>query len=269
MVGDVAGSGEAARRRRPGSAARARTRAWSGRSAPGTPACALLEGRFDDAERLAAEARPDRRAHRRIPTRGPCTAATAGCSPSSAAQLRRGLRVLRARARRFNRGAVQWAQAFVGRALFAAGRTRGSGRAPRAPQPRRASAVVPRNIRWTGTVVEVANLCADLGDAERAAELAALLEPVAGAARRPRPPRPLRRPGDPRARPPLHRSWVATTRRASCSTKRARAPPPSAHAPPSPASSSTSPHTTSATARARRHASTAPPRPPCAPSSAL
>jgi DNA-binding winged helix-turn-helix (wHTH) protein len=39
---------------------------------------------------------------------------------------------------------------------------------------------IPRNIRWIDTIVEAANLCADLGDADRVASLRELLLPVAG-----------------------------------------------------------------------------------------
>ena len=137
---------------------------------------ALLQGRFADAERLAAEALPIgvRIGHpfARPVHRGHC-----------------GLLAFERRnfdevfvsfdpARRFHRGAVQWAHAFVGRALFAAGRTEEAA-ARLARLGRDAFRGVPRNIRWTGTAIEAANLCADLADAERAAELAPLLEPVA------------------------------------------------------------------------------------------
>lgn len=37
---------------------------------------------------------------------------------------------------------------------------------------------VPAGIRWLNSITEAANLCAELGDAERATELIAILEPV-------------------------------------------------------------------------------------------
>jgi hypothetical protein len=76
-------------------------------------------------------------------------------------------------------GPVNLVQALVGRALAATGRTD------------EATAVfgdlvgpgvdrIPRNIRWYVTTAEAALLAADLGDAERAEALLALLEPFAG-----------------------------------------------------------------------------------------
>jgi DNA-binding winged helix-turn-helix (wHTH) protein/tetratricopeptide (TPR) repeat protein len=137
---------------------------------------ALLEGRFADAERLASEAypigmridhpfaRPVHRGHRalRAFAQGDLETVFRWFDPS----------------RPFHRGAIQWTEAFVGRALHAAGREEeAADRLARVAG--NAFRVIPRNIRWTGTIIEVAHLCADLADAARAAELAALLEPIA------------------------------------------------------------------------------------------
>jgi DNA-binding winged helix-turn-helix (wHTH) protein/tetratricopeptide (TPR) repeat protein len=137
---------------------------------------ALLQGRFADADRLAGEAlpiglrighpfaKPVHRGHRAIAAfeRGDLDEVFRRFDP----------------ARPVRRGAIQWSEAFVGRALVAAGR-QGEAAGRLAVLAGDAFRIVPRNIRWTGTIVEIANLCADLDDPARAAELVALLEPVA------------------------------------------------------------------------------------------
>lgn len=81
-------------------------------------------------------------------------------------------------ARPYRLGAAQWTEAFVGRALAAAGR-----REEAADRLARLAAAgfedVPRNLRWTATLVELAGLAADLGDERLAPRLLELLEPHA------------------------------------------------------------------------------------------
>ncbi len=71
-------------------------------------------------------------------------------------------------------GPQQWVQIVVARARLALGREAEA----RALLDALEGADVPRNLRWTGTLVELAHLCADLDDAARAKSIAALLEPV-------------------------------------------------------------------------------------------
>jgi len=137
---------------------------------------ATLEGRFDDAERLVDESF---RIGRRI-------------EHPYARGVQRVHSALLARARGdearvleifdptppIRGGPTQWVQAFAARAAAAVGRV---------DEARRllddladgGFEAIPRNIRWHGTILEVAHLCADLGDAERAAALRPLLLPVA------------------------------------------------------------------------------------------
>ncbi len=78
----------------------------------------------------------------------------------------------------FEEGPVHWIRALLGQAEL----RRGQPDAARehfeilAVDPFRD---IPRSIRWTNTIQEIALLCAELGDAERAAPLCGLLEPVA------------------------------------------------------------------------------------------
>jgi DNA-binding winged helix-turn-helix (wHTH) protein len=74
-------------------------------------------------------------------------------------------------------GPVQWVQAFCARSLVALGRE-AEARAFFADLAAAGFERIPRNIRWHGTLVEVAHLCAELGDAERAPALVELLAPV-------------------------------------------------------------------------------------------
>ncbi|RIK90531.1 MAG: hypothetical protein DCC71_25510, partial [Proteobacteria bacterium] len=137
---------------------------------------AALEGRLADAERLGAEA----------------GALGARIQHPYARGVQRALRAIVARVRGdeaevlrifdprlpIRIGPTQWVQAFAARALVALGR-REEARALFDDLAKDGFRAIPRNIRWCNTVVETANLCADLGDAERAGELAALLRPVA------------------------------------------------------------------------------------------
>jgi hypothetical protein len=72
---------------------------------------------------------------------------------------------------------VEWMGAVVARAEAELGRPEAGARF--AELAAKGFDAVPRNIRWLSTMVEIAHLCADLGDAERAPELEALLRPAA------------------------------------------------------------------------------------------
>ncbi|MEX2204618.1 MAG: AAA family ATPase [Myxococcota bacterium] len=74
-------------------------------------------------------------------------------------------------------GPQHWVQAMAARARLAAGRE-AEARALYESLAREDFADIPRNLRWTGTLVEFAVLCAELGDASRAKALLGLLEPV-------------------------------------------------------------------------------------------
>ncbi len=64
----------------------------------------------------------------------------------------------------------------MARAELAAGRPRAA-RARFETLAARGFTDVPRNLRWTATLIEIAHLCAELEDGERAGPLAALLAP--------------------------------------------------------------------------------------------
>ncbi len=68
-------------------------------------------------------------------------------------------------------------QAAVARARLATGREP-EARALLAELACEDASDIPRNLRWTGTIVEIALLCAELGDATWAKSLVELLEPV-------------------------------------------------------------------------------------------
>jgi len=137
---------------------------------------ATLEGRFDAAERLIDEAF---RIGRRIEhpyARGVQRVHSAVLARARGDEAR--VLAIFDPTLPVRQGPTQWVQAFVARALAAVGRT---------DEARRllddladgGFAAIPRNIRWHGTIFEVAHLCADLGDAERADALRPLLLPVA------------------------------------------------------------------------------------------
>jgi len=74
-------------------------------------------------------------------------------------------------------GPQHWVQAMVARARFAAGRE-DDARSLFDTLAREDFRDIPRNLRWTGTLVELAVLCSELGDAARAKPLQDLLTPV-------------------------------------------------------------------------------------------
>jgi DNA-binding winged helix-turn-helix (wHTH) protein/tetratricopeptide (TPR) repeat protein len=136
---------------------------------------ALLEGRFEVTERLAGEAillglrsaPPDARgvetAHRALLHRE-------RDEHESVIELLSPLSTLQ-------QGAIHWVQAVLARSHLAAG-----DEATACNLFERLAeddfAVVPRNIRWTDTLVEAAHLCSELDDARRARLLHGALSPV-------------------------------------------------------------------------------------------
>jgi tetratricopeptide (TPR) repeat protein len=136
---------------------------------------AWLEGRLDEAARLTGEAS---RLGQRIAhpyARGVDRVLRAGLARERGDEAEV-LRVFDPELP-IRQGPMQWVQAFTARALVATGREAEA----RAFFEDLASAGferIPRNIRWHGTLVEVAHLCAELGDAERARSLVEILAPV-------------------------------------------------------------------------------------------
>ena len=136
---------------------------------------ALLEGRFDDAEGLAADtfvlgrraehpyARLVQNGHRALLAheRGDDDGLLAILEPAVGAR----------------EGPGHWVLARIGRSRLAAGRE-ADARATFDALARADFADVPRNLRWTATMVELAVLCAELDDAARARTLHDLLAPV-------------------------------------------------------------------------------------------
>jgi DNA-binding winged helix-turn-helix (wHTH) protein len=78
---------------------------------------------------------------------------------------------------RARRGPGPWVAAVVARARLEAGR-RADAEALWESLAAHDFADVPRNLRFQATLVELAHLCADLGDASRAGSLSALLSPI-------------------------------------------------------------------------------------------
>jgi tetratricopeptide (TPR) repeat protein len=137
----------------------------------------LLKGDFDAAERLAAETT---RLGRRI-----AHPYARGVERALALWLHRErgryddvLRIVEPKLP-VRLGPTHWVQAVTGRALAAAGR-HDDARLLYEDLISVGPDRIPRNIRWNSTIAELAHLCADLGDADRADSLIALLEPVAG-----------------------------------------------------------------------------------------
>jgi hypothetical protein len=137
---------------------------------------ALMEGRAPEAERWIEEASP---MGRRI--EHPFAGGVARILRSFLARDRgEDAEVLRQfdPARPLRSGPALFVHAVVGRALFAVGRT-DDARRVHAELAGEGFDRIPRNIRFLGTLAEASLLCAELGDAERAEELCALLEPHA------------------------------------------------------------------------------------------
>jgi hypothetical protein len=137
---------------------------------------ALLEGRLDEVEaRVHSALSVGLRAEHPY---------ARGCSRAHRALLARergdadGVLDALAPAVRAGQGPMHWVYAVSARAQLAAGRAR------EARERFEALAAggfvdVPRNLRWTATLVELAHLCAELEDEDRAEPLAALLSPHA------------------------------------------------------------------------------------------
>ncbi len=136
---------------------------------------AILEGRFDDAAALVRDTLMlGRRAeHPYAPLvhsgHQVMLAHERGDAAEVLALLERGLSA--------REGPLHWVQAMVARARLAAGRE-ADARALFESLARADFADVPRNLRWTATMVELAVLCAELGDAARARALCELLAPI-------------------------------------------------------------------------------------------
>ena len=136
---------------------------------------ALLEGRFDDAAELARDAFVDGRRAEHPYARGVLSAHCAllaverGDFPEVLELFEPALKV--------RQGPVHWVHAVVARAQLALGR-RDEARAVFESLAVESFSDVPRNLRWTDSVVELAMLCAELGDAARAKPLYELLAPV-------------------------------------------------------------------------------------------
>jgi hypothetical protein len=79
---------------------------------------------------------------------------------------------------RARQGPTHWVKAVVARGELEAGRSQDA-RARFDNLAARGFADVPRNLRWTATLVEIAHLCAELEAEESAAALHALLAPYA------------------------------------------------------------------------------------------
>ena len=137
---------------------------------------ALLEGRLDEVEaRVQAALSVGLRAEHPY---------ARGCANAHRALLARergdteALLAVLAPALRAREGPTYWVQAVVARAELAGGRPRDA-HARWSTLAARDFADVPRNLRWTATLVELAHLCAELGDGDRAGALAELLAPYA------------------------------------------------------------------------------------------
>ncbi len=137
---------------------------------------AILEGRFDDADRhLDDAARIGRRIEHPY-ARGVerTQSVVLARERGDAARI---LELLDA-ALPIRQGPRHWVQCSVARALVALGRR---DEAQRLYEDLAGAGfeAIPRNIRWPATIVEAAHLCVELGDVDRVPALRALLLPVA------------------------------------------------------------------------------------------
>jgi eukaryotic-like serine/threonine-protein kinase len=135
---------------------------------------ALLEGRFDEIEMRARDALSVGLRAEHPYARGCFTvhsALLARARRDHAGLIDRLEPTLRA-----NDGPIHWLKAVVARAEVAAGQATDA-RARFRELAARGFRDVPRNLRWTATIVECAHLCAELDDSAHAAELEALLAP--------------------------------------------------------------------------------------------
>jgi DNA-binding winged helix-turn-helix (wHTH) protein/tetratricopeptide (TPR) repeat protein len=136
---------------------------------------ALLEGRLDEVEGRVEEAAElgQRLQH-------PYAKACANGHRSHLCALRgepEGLLSVLAPALGARQGPAHWVRARVARAQHALGRV-DEARALYREALAEGPASIPRNLRWTATMVELAHACADLEDADGAAGLIAALAPV-------------------------------------------------------------------------------------------
>lgn len=136
---------------------------------------AILEGRFEEAERMAQDAYLIGQRIEHPYALGCFNAHVAGIARERGDHAE----VLRIMSPGMDGrgGLVRWVSAFNGQSLWALGR---EGEARRVFDRLAANgfADVARGIRWTATMVELANFCADVGDAERAALLCDQLDRI-------------------------------------------------------------------------------------------
>jgi DNA-binding winged helix-turn-helix (wHTH) protein len=136
----------------------------------------LLEGRLDE-----VESRADAALSVGLRAEHPYAR---GCANAHRALLARergddeGLLALLSPALRAREGPTHWVKAVVARAQAARGKLR-EARALFEELAARGFGDIPRNLRWTATLNEIAALCADLGDRARGEALRSLLSPYA------------------------------------------------------------------------------------------
>jgi hypothetical protein len=135
---------------------------------------AIMEGRFDDAGTLTRDTlalgRRAEHPYARLVSNGHHVLVAYDRGDFA------GVLSLLERAIGASEGPEHWVLARVARARLAVGRT-AEARLLFDSLASERFADVPRNLRWTGSMVELALLCAELGDAERALPLLDLLAP--------------------------------------------------------------------------------------------
>lgn len=174
MVGDAAGA-RALRARADAIAGERPTLAMRWQQGVYDTGIALLEGRFEDAAALARDTyvlgRRAEHPYARLVLNGHrVVLANERGEPAEILEIFQ-------RALGGGEGPHHWVQAVIARARLALGRE-ADARALFEPLARADFDDVPRNLRWTGTMVELAMLCAELGDAARAEPLYRLLAPL-------------------------------------------------------------------------------------------